>query len=474
MSDFSAWSAQLYHAARGECTPGSALDSFRSQLVNVYDIFQFGRSDMEPEFLDKRKEFQEFLFDLGPDVYCACLDMAKQMDIAAVMTDLLLAVRYRWNQHEIFGDLVRDIIDGNDDVMDDVCRCVVAPLCERKTLMPEQHRPFFAFRLVNRDIVRIDYIAKWLHYLRQSFHSSTKELRSFFFLWLAPELEASCPELFREMSHENEKFWKYRFFSTVMYDVCTKFEEYRKDNWKLLRESRENTYLLSPLVRVIWEDDIDSLLNASTAPDFCIDSGVRWSTFQWRLLFLDCRTWIQIAALCGAVKCFKYLLMNGASLETIGFHGSSICNIAVAGGNSEILRLLEEKGLAFDDAIHTAAQCHRNSIFNWFLDTGKYSLVDTTGACPVINAAIKSNNFHVFLLCLEQHIDIMKSGFQDVPFTLTTPPPFTLPLATTAMKCSKSSSRIAISTSTTSQTSKLAHPYTSPLSTTHWNACSFF
>ena len=81
MSDFSAWSAQLYHAARGECTYGSALDSFRSQLVNVYDIFQFGRSDMEPEFLDKRKEFQEFLFDLGPDVYCACLDMAKEMEI---------------------------------------------------------------------------------------------------------------------------------------------------------------------------------------------------------------------------------------------------------------------------------------------------------------------------------------------------------------------------------------------------------
>ena len=75
---------------------------------------------------------------------------------------------------------------------------------------------------------------------------------------------------------------------------------------------------------------------------------------------------IEFAAFYGSVKCFKYFLLNNAKLKP------SICKFAVAGGNYEIIHILEQKNLSFEDCFRLSVEYHRYEITDWLLQS--YSL----------------------------------------------------------------------------------------------------
>ena len=68
---------------------------------------------------------------------------------------------------------------------------------------------------------------------------------------------------------------------------------------------------------------------------------------------------IEVAALFGSIKCFKYLMMNGDEIN------EDTCKFAVAGGNIEIIHLCEQKGLQFEDCLFISTLYHRFEIFEW-------------------------------------------------------------------------------------------------------------
>ena len=69
---------------------------------------------------------------------------------------------------------------------------------------------------------------------------------------------------------------------------------------------------------------------------------------------------ISIAAFYGSTQCFKYLFLNG-------YDDDEICNCAVAGGNLEIIHILEQKGYSFSNCFETSVFFHRTEISNWII-----------------------------------------------------------------------------------------------------------
>ena len=70
-------------------------------------------------------------------------------------------------------------------------------------------------------------------------------------------------------------------------------------------------------------------------------------------------TQLDAAALFGSIKCFKYLMMNQDNIT------DDTCVFAVAGGNSEIIHICEQKGLKFEKCLRCASTYHRFEIYDW-------------------------------------------------------------------------------------------------------------
>ena len=66
---------------------------------------------------------------------------------------------------------------------------------------------------------------------------------------------------------------------------------------------------------------------------------------------------IEVSALFGSIKSFKYLMMNGDKINEY------TCKYAVSGGNLEIIHLCEQKGLQFEDCLFIFSLYHRFAIF---------------------------------------------------------------------------------------------------------------
>lgn len=220
---------------------------------------------------------------------------------------------------------------------------------------------------------------------------------------------------------------------SVPYDFQVGFFRYKGDNWKLYKQCRDWKHRSYHILKLLASDNVQELCDMMSSTELKIDSTIQPYSFEWRPRFDRFPTIIECAALSGALQCFKHLLLEGAQLSTE--EGHSLCDAAVAGGNLEILRLLEQKHLPFDGAIKTATEYHRNEVVEWLLNTGKCSLVDENGACPILNISIMSNNYYVFDMCMAESVDVMKSSHDYVLFIVTTQLLFMLLHAIIVTKC---------------------------------------
>ena len=78
-------------------------------------------------------------------------------------------------------------------------------------------------------------------------------------------------------------------------------------------------------------------------------------------------SYIEFATLVGSIKCFKYLYLNNALPENDD-ELNKICCYAIAGGNTEIIHILEQKGAHFNkECLNYSIFFHHDDLINWLL-----------------------------------------------------------------------------------------------------------
>lgn len=159
-----------------------------------------------------------------------------------------------------------------------------------------------------------------------------------------------CLEYNLEEIHENQS-------SEVIYKDCVK-EGFLTNELDTEEEESEENFLSnmheSKCMIYIQNDDIDAFLNYMSLPNKSINKKViNAEQFTEESLISYC-------AFRGAVKCFKYLLMNNAKMDEF------IISNAIKSGSTEIIRLLEQKGYKVTiDNIECAIQFHQIEIYDW-------------------------------------------------------------------------------------------------------------
>ena len=93
---------------------------------------------------------------------------------------------------------------------------------------------------------------------------------------------------------------------------------------------------------------------------------------------------LKFIAFYGSVKSFKYFLLNDAEIS------SNLNKYAIAGGNLEIIHIVEQRGIKFDNCLTTSIIFHHNSIANWLMDNYECETIK-------FETALEAYNFQVFL-----------------------------------------------------------------------------
>lgn len=232
--------------------------------------------------------------------------------------------------------------------------------------------------------------------------------------WFLPEIEKIDKELYSYYLCENMVFNGSEENETRVFDVLNTqnlVEPLIQDDFLLLKRCREFGYTVdNELIAILINDDVNSLQKLTAMPDFDIDQIIEPSLFSRSAILQDSSTPIAFSAAFGSVECFKFLLLNKASLEfeTWNDVSTTLASFAVAGGNTEIVRLVEQENCSFDSAIYVSVQYHQNSIFYWLYQKLSFE-IDKSDALrygTLMHRAAKSNNVEIALFCIDHNCNI--------------------------------------------------------------------
>ena len=147
----------------------------------------------------------------------------------------------------------------------------------------------------------------------------------------------------------------------------------------------------------------------------------------------ECESYMQLIAYFGAVNCFRQAIMNDA------FDLDGIAKCAIAGGSNEIVRILEQKGISFDNCFNIGVKYHRVELCDWLLMHAECERFDLSSSLEYFNypafffVVIKEKLFNeaLHIVSKKGHIEVVKYLIEqchanveakdddgDTPFTL--------------------------------------------------------
>lgn len=193
------------------------------------------------------------------------------------------------------------------------------------------------------------------------------------------------------------------------------FDKLRENNWELLKKYRLNGCNHNRINIAIKEDDVDEVQRIVSEQNLDVNKTSRPSIFELSMFCQTDPTFIQISAFYGSVECFKYFYLNGADIQKCDEEGKTTVHFAVAGGNNEIIRLLQRANADFRGAGNIATLYHRNEIFKWIYDTieNDVTFVDKYHG-TLLESSCGSNNLEVFRFCMEHGTDVNQKNERGV------------------------------------------------------------
>lgn len=125
---------------------------------------------------------------------------------------------------------------------------------------------------------------------------------------------------------------------------------------------------------------------------------------------------LAVAAFYGAIHCFRYLLLQNADISKTDSAGTTVANLAVAGGDIDILNILEDAGASFQGTAFTAAETGNFEVFMWLFATREIDLTERNpDQRTVLHAAASSGNWRLINFLLQNSQDHLHLGdFHDI------------------------------------------------------------
>mgnify|MGYP001025824360 CR=1 FL=1 len=171
-----------------------------------------------------------------------------------------------------------------------------------------------------------------------------------FKIWFAPyieEVEAERKRQNNNNDNDNDEFDDESGYGNVIQDIEDRiysisepekrefkvhfFNAIKENNWQLHRILARQGANHTPIARAIRRDDVKKLQKIlAFDPKTTVNDVIKWSAFDHIQYLMNSPTLIQYAAFYGAVRCFKFLMLNEAKLDKMDDNKQYVINYAIA------------------------------------------------------------------------------------------------------------------------------------------------
>lgn len=271
-----------------------------------------------------------------------------------------------------------------------------------------------------------------------------------FFQWFAPLFEKMDKNLYEETKNSFFECYENHHLTSNYENYMSNFEQLRANDWCDYKKLLDNHYVDGSVSDIIRKDNVEELqkilLKASSSekkrtqniqflqqqktqedtnpkteenlsPEekqlrSIIDWRIESTMFEFVTMLTRKPTLAHFAAFCGSEKCFNYLVEHGANLELNDYGKRNSLYFAIAGGNSNIIRKVEEVVRDFKGATRIAAEYHRFDLFKILLDESHANLkANDIENGSIFHGIAAANHIKMILFCLEQGCDCnLKDG----------------------------------------------------------------
>lgn len=169
------------------------------------------------------------------------------------------------------------------------------------------------------------------------------------------------PDYFGVFKENIIQYLYYGGFNLLKMIVDNKLVDYDIiEEARILSHKKAPLYDTQEIVGIIERDDIDEFKKKVLEPNFNFNQ--RLGRIVQKFNRLNKPSLIQYAALCASLNIFKYLFINDTDK-------SDLIHYAIAGGNVQIIQILDQAGIrpTIKD-ISYAAMFHQTDIFDWVCD----------------------------------------------------------------------------------------------------------
>jgi len=153
-------------------------------------------------------------------------------------------------------------------------------------------------------------------------------------------------------------------------------------------------------------DEVDYLQELSAQPEFDIMSQIKSSDFESNQFFNGYFYLINVAAIFGSIKCFRFLLMSISNHKTL--LNSSLLIHSIAGGNIDVLRMCHQECTFKDhtNILMSAALACQLDVFSWIYQESLSGQLTENYFAEVFAFASKNRLDHIIDQCLNLGISI--------------------------------------------------------------------
>lgn len=293
---------------------------------------------------------------------------------------------------------------------------IIKSFCKSKIV------PSFAYKLYQKDFISIDTIIKQISF---NLANKMKYLITPDYDEFTPNYQiilASLVWFFPELVERN-------LLNNKLLSCVLKRVPYANsnivDNVEKMKELRDNYVETDSIIRALRNDDIDSFQTIIT------NGGIDIQNLKIEVPVFDNLdgkvSFIDYAAACGSIKCFKYLYLNNASFtkDTLIY--------SVGGGNVEIIRIVDQNkdNIVFQptkkfyssqlfnmnnnpkiDVFREAIKKHENDIFDWLLDQNSFE--SEKDLITLFKISISSGNTYAMMEILRKFSNLNKLENEEI------------------------------------------------------------
>lgn len=349
-------------------------------------------------------KLQDLLFSISEDKASEVLSSLVQSifvktrsRVHQLVHNLMSVVSYRPKQMTTVAELCLSLYNASSD--DNALNLIPELiLCQfQNDFYRFSRRNFFFQECLRLGLLKAQQFVKCIGKLA----SPTFSLNFAFFCWFAPEIEKYDLKLYNELIKECQSSKR-----SDIAEFLAEIDLFKANDWEMLRSIRRKGINPDKLYTVIRNDDLDQLQKLSASPDFDINHRISSSVFERSPQLNHRPTILHIAAFHASIECFKFLLLNNADYSLTDSDGITLFQFAVLGGNSEIIRLLEQKNCNNAGSVQMATLYYQMTIFQWLVQSRRVDFFEQVGKLgSVLSQSLFSNNIVVFLMCLANGFD---------------------------------------------------------------------